>query len=305
MRRYQIPSTSALTAFEAAARHCNFSEAARELNTSQSAISRHILDLEARYNTQLFIREGRKLSLSEEGSHLHRAIHTGFDSIQAALHTVRNGFGRNQVTIACTHEISHLYIMPRYEALQEHLGDQIQIRMMTYEYDVLATGFDPRLDLMFLYAKPEEIASDLHQGIVIQDACVPVCSPEYCDENRIMIEAGPEGWQKLKFLNLTKRNQGWATWQDWFQSAQVAPPKIPIPEDMPRFDNYVYLLEAAASGRGIALGWNGLVDRYFEQGTLKPISEHQYRSNRALYAILTRRGQNHDHAQAALRFLVG
>ena len=32
--RYRIPSTSALQAFESAARHCNFSRAAEELHTS-------------------------------------------------------------------------------------------------------------------------------------------------------------------------------------------------------------------------------------------------------------------------------
>jgi len=58
--RYRVPSTSALQAFEAAARHCNFSRAAEELHTSQSAISRHIASLEARLDTSLFDRQRKK-----------------------------------------------------------------------------------------------------------------------------------------------------------------------------------------------------------------------------------------------------
>ena len=43
---FRIPSTSALTAFESAARHGNFSRAAEELRTSQPTISRQITLLE-------------------------------------------------------------------------------------------------------------------------------------------------------------------------------------------------------------------------------------------------------------------
>ena len=46
MRR-KIPSTSALNAFEAAARHASFTEAANELALTQSAICRQIAGLEA------------------------------------------------------------------------------------------------------------------------------------------------------------------------------------------------------------------------------------------------------------------
>ncbi|MCY4558927.1 MAG: LysR family transcriptional regulator, partial [Chloroflexi bacterium] len=43
---YRVSSMSALIAFESAARHGSFSHAARELGTSQSAISRLIARLE-------------------------------------------------------------------------------------------------------------------------------------------------------------------------------------------------------------------------------------------------------------------
>ena len=88
-RRYRIPSSSALQAFEAAARHCNFSRAAAELHTSQSAISRHIANLEARFNARLFDRyRKRQLVLSRQGELLFRAVVSGLDNIQAAIDTV-------------------------------------------------------------------------------------------------------------------------------------------------------------------------------------------------------------------------
>ena len=95
-KRYRIPSSSALQAFEAAARHCNFSRAAEELHTSQSAISRHISSLEDSFNTLLFDRyQKRKLVLNQSGELLYRAVVSGLDNIQAAIDSISSSAHRN------------------------------------------------------------------------------------------------------------------------------------------------------------------------------------------------------------------
>ena len=53
---YRIPPANALIAFESAARHGNFTLAARELRTSQSAVSRQIGSLETWLSARLFER---------------------------------------------------------------------------------------------------------------------------------------------------------------------------------------------------------------------------------------------------------
>src|SRR5210317_159470 len=132
-KRYRIPSSSALQAFEAAARHCNFSRAAEELHTSQSAISRHIANLEDNFNTLLFDRyQKRKLVLSQTGELLYRAVVSGLDNIQSAIDHISAMAQPDQLTLACTHEISHLYLLPRFEQLQQCLGEDRPIRIMTY-----------------------------------------------------------------------------------------------------------------------------------------------------------------------------
>ncbi len=53
--------------------------------------------------------------------------------------------------------------------------------------------------------------------------------------------------------------------------------------------NYVYLLEATAAGRGLALGWRGLIERYLEVGTLgSSLFETEPAFDAPLYAVLTR-----------------
>jgi len=58
---------SALRVFLAAAEEKNFSQAARRLNMSQSAVSQNIRAMEQVYNVELFQRHGRSVVLSEIG----------------------------------------------------------------------------------------------------------------------------------------------------------------------------------------------------------------------------------------------
>ena len=69
----RLPSLNALKAFEAAARLESFTEAAGELFVTHAAISRHIRDLEEWLGTQLFLRTGRGVELTEAGRALAAA----------------------------------------------------------------------------------------------------------------------------------------------------------------------------------------------------------------------------------------
>ncbi|HEX7756400.1 MAG TPA: LysR family transcriptional regulator [Niabella sp.] len=56
-----------LLVFITAARHLNFTKAAREMHISQPAVSKNICDLEMQAGRNLFVRNRHKLSLSEAG----------------------------------------------------------------------------------------------------------------------------------------------------------------------------------------------------------------------------------------------
>lgn len=62
-----------LQVFVTAARELNFTRAAERLCISQPAVSRHIRELESRYNVQLFVRCGGNLALTPAGATLLRA----------------------------------------------------------------------------------------------------------------------------------------------------------------------------------------------------------------------------------------
>ena len=67
LSRRLIPDVTTLQAFECAARHGSFTQAAHELNLTQSAVSRQIKDLEEQIGVLLFERVRQRVVLSDDG----------------------------------------------------------------------------------------------------------------------------------------------------------------------------------------------------------------------------------------------
>src|SRR5262245_9084824 len=73
----RLPPLSAIRAFEAAARHGSFTKAAEELGMTQAAVSYQVKLLEDRLGAPLFLREARRVVLSEAGKRLAPSIKIG------------------------------------------------------------------------------------------------------------------------------------------------------------------------------------------------------------------------------------
>lgn len=82
---HPLPPLTAIRAFEAAARHENFSRAGEELGMTQAAVSYQIKALEGRVGRALFLREGRRVRLSPTGADLARQIGVAFDQMRDAF----------------------------------------------------------------------------------------------------------------------------------------------------------------------------------------------------------------------------
>ncbi len=80
----RLPSLNALKAFEAAARLESFTDAAAELFVTHAAVSRHIRDLEEWLGTQLFIRTGRGVDLTDAGRRYVSRLTPLFDQLAEA-----------------------------------------------------------------------------------------------------------------------------------------------------------------------------------------------------------------------------
>ena len=79
-------------AFESAARHGSFTLAGYELFLTQSAISRHVRNLEMSLGVKLFRRNGRRLTLTPEGRDYMDTMSDAFDRMAAAAQNARGDF---------------------------------------------------------------------------------------------------------------------------------------------------------------------------------------------------------------------
>ena len=80
-----LPNLAALRAFEAAARHQNFSRAADEIHLTHGAISHQVRALEEELGVQLFSRHGKRITITNDGEQFATAIRSALEDIAKAV----------------------------------------------------------------------------------------------------------------------------------------------------------------------------------------------------------------------------
>ena len=292
----RIPSAGALAAFESAGRLGSLSSAARELGTSQPAISLKVASLEKQVGTRLLDRSRTGVTLTEAGRRFHEGVSSALGIIGAAVAELAAWPSGEQVVIACSHDASHFVLLPRYGSLRKALGEQASVRVRTYHHDRENLPPGPAADVVMAW----EAKLGAQDCVVIHDEAVrPLCSPGYAASHAEVLGGPVSGWSGLTFLDLTRPNEGWASWDDWFGAAGR-------PERAPRyvrFDSYAYALEAAAAGHGIALGWRGFIERHLQTGALVTLAEGFFEPGNHYCGVLTDKGRRNPVARKCLEFL--
>ena len=87
--RSLVPSMGSLVVFEAAGRLSSFTAAAQELHMTQAAVSYAIGRLETDLGCALFLREHRRVRLSEAGARFHADVTIGLSHIQRSAQDLR------------------------------------------------------------------------------------------------------------------------------------------------------------------------------------------------------------------------
>lgn len=112
MRRF-IPSLPALQAFEAAARHLNFTRAADELGMTQSGVSRHINGLEQFLGLRLFERAGSHLVLSDVGASYYEDVLQSLSRLEeVSIDAVRGRRADSALMIGSTPTLGATWLVP-------------------------------------------------------------------------------------------------------------------------------------------------------------------------------------------------
>lgn len=237
----QLPPLNALRAFEAAARHLSFTQAADELCVTQAAVSHQIKALEDHLGVPLFRRLNRALRLTPAGERYAPALREAFDAMDVATQRLHpENENRGALIVSVTPTFLAGWLIPRMYRWQER-HPEIELRIAATGRVVDFNRED--VDVAVRHGRgnwPHLVAERL-----FCEDMVPVCSPALRDgEPPLRV---PEDLARHTLLHDMTDPGAWETW------LKAAGLNHIDHQRGPRFDNGVYALHAAAQGLGVAI----------------------------------------------------
>ena len=120
--RRRLPPLNALRAFEAAARHLNFSRAADELSVTPGAVSQAVQTLERRIGLPLLHRTTRHVALTEAGERFLAEVRPAAEAIAGSLEALANLSARPSGTLRLLihHIAAREVLAPLLPFLRQH-----------------------------------------------------------------------------------------------------------------------------------------------------------------------------------------
>lgn len=265
------PPLRALAAFETAARLGNFSDAARELDISTSAISHQIRSLEEFLGTRLFNRLSRGVRLTADGAVFYTSVHEAYRRIDDGTHRILRSRSSEILTVRCGVSFGLRWLAPRLPLfLAEY--PKIDLRIVT---PIVDSAHLPA-DIVIKYVPTKQ--SGYHVEPLPEEDVVPMCSPALLKDGAALLV--PADIAKFRLIESVVTE---VSWLQWFAIHQV-----PITEfTRVSFDNIVLALQSAISGIGIALEGDLLASEDLASGRLiVPPALRAMRVRRSLRALV-------------------
>src|SRR5689334_16261603 len=171
----KLPPLIELRAFQAAARHLSFKNAAAELGVTPTAISHQIRLLEQYCGRALFRRRPRPLSLTETGGRLFPVVRDGLEAMAAELGAIRRRDDRQALRITTTNAFAAQWLVPRLPRWRKlHPNAPLEIIGSDSVLDLPAGDADVAIRYATSRQPPKEAAAEEF----LRDTYWPVCSPE-------------------------------------------------------------------------------------------------------------------------------
>ena len=257
VKRSLLPLT-ALRSFEAAGRHESFSRAADELAVSQAAVSRQIRELETLIGHPLFVRQHRRVRLTEQGRRLLDQLSSSFDAIERRLAEIVAEPAPDPVTVSVEPAFASLFLVPRLDAFTAaHPGIEVSIDAEPAVVSLTRQG--PTLAIRHSLNRvswPDAEARhlcDIH--------LTPMASPAVAAAGNLAEPAGLAAYPLL-------RDENGDAWAAWLRAAGIAE-QVPI--SGPTFSNAAIASQSAELGHGVTLGSALLNGRSLAEGRLRAL----------------------------------
>ncbi len=289
----RLPPLYALRAFEAAARLGSFTLAAQSLCITQSAVSRHVRNLEESLGCALFERRGSKLALTFAGRILALELERGFNVIEDACAAASSQRGALRLKAPST--ITMRWLL--------HVLESFQADDQRNRVELTSTWMDK--DSVDFRTEPFDCAVLLGTGEFPPEWCsvrlfdewlVPVCSPAiHADRDWCIQDLG-----SVELIHPSRDRRDWRRWLE----RQNAANSISWRADGKLFDTLELGISAAAQGHGVSIGDLALVDAQLRAGSLVMPIRTAVRSGDSYYLVWPERSKEHTLLKPMKDFLL-
>ena len=254
-----MPPLNALRAFEAAARHLNFSRAADELSVTPGAVSQQIQNLEDYVGAALFKRTPKGLLLTDAAQTALPALREAFDRLAEAASMLTAAVDGRRLTLTAAPSFAAKWLVPRLGKFEQ-------------AYPQVDVWLSAGIDLVDLNAGEVDVAirygAGRYPGLEVRrlmsETVIPVISPELNETNPLR-EPADLLRHTLLHDGSPEPDDSCPDWTMWLAARGV---KGVDGNRGPRFNQSSLVIEAAVNGRGVALAKRTLAQADLDAGRL-------------------------------------
>jgi len=257
----RFPSLTAISAFEAAARHGSFAGAARELGTTSASVSYHVRRLEAAIDVRLFRRFAHRVELTPCGSEIAEETIAAFGMLRASF-ARGAAIDDAQLSISALPTFGTSWLTPRLGRFRDrHPGMRLTLDLWPEPRDLVGGGYDAAI------RNGHGRWPGLRVTYLFPSIFLPLCAPGLAEAARDLTAVPMLG------------RPDW--WELWFRAAAL---------DMPRefgIDLAEEHLDAAAAiaGHGVTIGSPILFRHEIEAGRLVPAHDLVVGDGRSFWLV--------------------
>lgn len=252
-----LPPLTALRALEALDRLGSATAVARELNLTQSAVSRQIRTAEDILGTALTLRDGRRLRLTPAAQDFAAVIRAALAQLSAGALNLRMVPQGGSLNLAILPSFGMRWLVPRlpdFATRHPEVTLNMTTRLRPFAFE--AETFDAALH----FAGPAWPGTEALR--LMTEYVLPVCAPDLLPAGPV----APQALARLPLLHIQTRPDAWARW-----FARLDCRTGPLPGTS--FDQFTAIIQAALHGLGVALIPDYLVRTELATGALVRASD--------------------------------
>jgi LysR family glycine cleavage system transcriptional activator len=265
----RLPHLAWLRAFEAAARHSSFSDAAGELHLTPAAVSQQIRLLEQHLGVQLFRRLPRGVTLTDVGQAYALPIRRSFVEMQDATEALFTVNRNKRVRVRASISYATLVLAPRlgeFRAAHPDIDIELSTAVWSDRMDSDGIDFDIRYgrgqwqenqiislgeENAILVTHPSNLVPDAAIGDILAKGIVPIIGSEV----------------------------------EWTRALQHLDIGSALPPTLAKVDSSLMALQTVAAGAGTALVFESLAQPFIDRGELSQLCDVRFSINDNYYLV--------------------